>query len=126
MRVLFVYFEESLKQLFHMALELEGYTITSTQSAAEAIRLLEENPNESFVLFADNTVFNEEAIHVFERLRTSPEVRRHVRAIGWNAMQDRDYLQKHADGMLDDFLPMPFTFGQLLSCVIANAAYLPN
>jgi DNA-binding NtrC family response regulator len=124
MQVLFIFYEDSLKQLFHMIVESEGHTVISTQSAAEAIRLLEENPNEPFLLFADNTVFNEEAMCVFAMLRTSPGVRCRVRIIGWNAMRDRDYLQERADGMLDDFLSMPFTGDQLLSCIAGNAANL--
>jgi DNA-binding NtrC family response regulator len=103
---------------------LDGYTITSTKNADETIRILEEYSDESFLLFADNTIFNAEAMRVFAMVRSSPAVRRRVRIIGWNGLRDLDYLQERADGMLDDFLPMPFTLDQLLSCIASNAAYL--
>ena len=121
MQILFVNHEESLRQLFHMAVASEGFTITSTQSAAEAIGILEGSLDESFLLFADNTIFNVEAIRVFAMLRASPEVRRRVRIIGWNVFHDRDYLQERAEGMLDDFLSMPFNADQLLGCIATNA-----
>jgi CheY-like chemotaxis protein len=126
MRVLFVNYEVSLGVYLHPMVESEGHTITTTRSAAKAIRILDENRHEAFLLFADNTLFNAEAMCVFAMVREHPAVRRRMRIIGWNALHDRDSLQERADGMLDDFLPMPFNVQQLLNCIAANAAQLPD
>lgn len=77
MQILLLSFEPSIMHMLRLVLELEGYTVLVTRSAAEAVRIIDGDTN-SFLLFTDNYHVNQEGQQVFTMLHDRPELRYRV------------------------------------------------
>lgn len=116
MNILIVYCEPTIMQLLQTVLELEGYMVVITQSAAEAVHTIEDN-NDIVVLFADNIIFNRAAHEAIAILRDRPDVRQRVKTIAIDITTNHHVIQEQLHDVMADFLPMPFTPDPLLHIV---------
>lgn len=78
MRVLFLYFENTIRYSVQAILELEDYIVIATRQATEVIRVIEDSDN-SYVLLTDNFSVNPEAFEALTVLRQRPELRHRVK-----------------------------------------------
>jgi DNA-binding response OmpR family regulator len=120
MQILILSFEPSIMHILQMVLEAEDYTVVVTRSATEAVRIIEDS-SDSFVLFTDNYHVNEEGQRAFTLLRDRPELRHRVWIVGMTAM--RDDSASIVAGLMDEHLPMPFTYEQLRCIVEAHDSH---
>lgn len=118
LNILILNFEPSNAQILEFTLELEGYTVMVTQSAAETLRIIESS-SDVFVLLADNYHVNPEARQAFTMLHQRAEVRSRVTIIGLAALPAFESVAIHmkAVGLMDDHLCMPYTIEQLIRIV---------
>lgn len=120
MSIVILEFEPTIQQMLQMILEVEGYTVTSSQAAAEAMRAIEA-AGESCVLFADNFHVNPEAQQAFTMLRDRPQLRQRVWVVGMVVFPE-PARQLIANGLMDEHLGMPFTVDQVLAIVTAHTS----
>lgn len=124
MRVLFLYFETTIRYPVQAVLEIEDYIVIATRQATEVIHIIEES-NDSYVLLTDNFGVNPEAIEALAVLRQRPELRQRVRVIGISGRSDVASTPWMTDGLMDAHLPLPYTYDQLLDIVKANSGGAP-
>lgn len=126
MKVLHLYLADSIMQLIREFLREEGYTVTVTRQAAEALRIIEEGVDRDghYVFIADNFTLNRESVEALKMLHDRPEARQRTRIIGITAMAGQGPIEWVSGGMIDEFMRMPFTPAQLIDRVEANAAVL--
>lgn len=112
MSVVMLYFDDSIKRLMQSLLELEGYTLMGARDPAEAFRLIEANADPC-ILFTDNFKINPVVRKALKTLQAMSTLRQRVWVIGLD-IESPISAQFLADGLLDDFLAMPFTPDDLI------------
>jgi predicted xylose isomerase-like sugar epimerase len=117
MNILNLYFEPSIGKMLQCTLEVEGYTVQSIRSAAEAVQIIESS-SDSFLLLADNFHLNPEAQQTLTALTHRSELRKRVNIIGVSAMR-LGASQWSTDNLIDDHLELPFTETRLLGIIEA-------
>lgn len=121
MNILIVYFEPVIGHMLHEVLELEGHTVTMTQSVSEAMRALEES-SDPFLLFTDNLHVNPEVRVRLAVLHDRPDLRDRVWVVNEAVWSDPVWT---AAGLIDEHLRMPYTVEQLLDLIDAHAKSSP-
>jgi DNA-binding NtrC family response regulator len=125
MVVLICAFDQSLRRPLQAVLEMEGYTVTVVQRAADAIRYLERSAS-SFLLLADNIALNTAAEAVFRTLGERRVLRKRVRVIVVDVSARQAAIESRFHGIIDDFLLLPFDMEHVLGCIESNTAWLPG
>ncbi len=126
MHIVVLALEPSLAQMLREVLELEGYAVTVVRHAAEAIQPIEDHPDASFILLADNIHANPHAQDALEILAHHPELRRRTRFIAVCISSLVPGLEQAFPALVDDFLLLPVNFNHLLACIETNVAKLPE
>ena len=123
MNVLTLYVEPSLNHVIQSVLEAEVYRVIAVRQAAEAVQTLDAQNDSCFLVLVDNFQVSTEARTLLTTLRdVNQSIRRRIRIIGISAASGPSAPQSITNEFMDDFLPMPFTSDQLLSCIARNAA----
>ena len=102
-------------------MEIDDYTSIATRSFAEALSII-ENSSDSYLLFTDNLQVNPEVRNALASLRDRPELRQRVWIVGLAVFNNTAWI---TDGLIDEYLPMPFTVDQLFDIVEAHASDPP-
>lgn len=121
MNVIVLYQNDSIERLVRSLLEMDGYTVTSTDDPAEALRLIEASAG-PLVIMADNLKVNPAGVEALRSLRANPELGKRVRVIDFDIASVRE--MELSWGILDDFVDMGFTSETLLESIEANFARL--
>lgn len=122
MNIIMLYQNDSIERVFRPLLEMDGYTVTSTDNPAEALRLIESSA-EPLVILADNLKVNPAGVEALTRLRANPALRKRVRVIGFDIDSVRE--MEMSWGILDDFVAMGLKDLTLFDTIEANFAKLP-
>jgi CheY-like chemotaxis protein len=124
MKILILYFEPSVMKMLEACLTAEGYSVTSTADASEAIKAIEDT-SDSYLLIADNFHLSPGAQQAFTTLHNRPDLRNRVKIVGVSAMSQGAY-EWIADNRIDDHLTMPFSLDHLLDVVRAHVGLPPD